>query len=164
MSLNKEKLFTSYYNEYKDKLYTYILYRVNFNRANAEDLLSEIFLKAYKNFESFNQDKPFKSWIYKIARNHLINFYRDTKIELELTDMQIEKIITLKDVDVKIDAEKVMKKIYQLDDYSRDVLIMRYINEFDNQEIAEILGKNENAIRTQISRALNKIKDLMENI
>ena len=75
MSQNN-KIFLDNYNKYLDKIYNYIWYRVGFDKSVTEDLCSEIFLKAYKGFKDFDQSKPFQSWIYAIAKNHLLNYYR----------------------------------------------------------------------------------------
>ena len=76
--------YLAYYREYKDKIYNYFYYRVNFNCALAEDLTSEVFTKALIKFDYFDQERSFQSWVYKIAQNHLFNYYRDNKNEIDV--------------------------------------------------------------------------------
>lgn len=156
--------FLKYYEKYRDKIFTYFMYRVNFNHAQAEDLTSEVFIKAFENFESYDQTRSFGSWVYAIAKNHLSNFYRSKK-----QDVDLESIIGLSvEIDKKIEdrneLENVFKKINELDPYSRDVLLMRFVDGLDNNEIAEIMEKDEGSIRTQISRALKKIRNEKDSL
>lgn len=153
------KNFLANYNKYIDKIYTYIWYRVSFDRVVAEDLCSEIFLKAFKSYESFDETRSFQSWIYRVAKNHLSNHYRTRGREVELEcalDLSVE---TLQKINTNIESERIMREIEKLDNYSKEVVVMRYVDELDNKEIAEILGKEVNAVRVQLSRALGKLKE-----
>lgn len=158
MQRKKEKLFIENYKAYKDKIYTYFLYRVNFNREMAEDLTSEVFVKAFKNIDSFEQGRSFQSWIYAISRNHLFNYYRDCEKTISLDAAEEAAVEFRKAFAAKIDLELIIKKIYQMDDYCREVLLLRFVDGLDNKEIAECLEKEEGAIRTQISRALCELR------
>lgn len=161
--MNKdEKLFLSYYQEFKDKIFNYIWYRVNHNRCLAEDLTSEIFIKALDKFDTFNKDRPFQSWIYKIAKNHLLNHYRSANREVDLSCARNVIDDCSESVELNIEAQDILDKINKLDTYQKDVLLMRYVDQLSNKEIAEILNKNEGAIRTQISRALASLKKDIE--
>jgi RNA polymerase sigma factor (sigma-70 family) len=153
--------FIQNYEKYKDKIYTFIMYRVNFNRAIAEDLSSEIFIKAFKNFEGFDRDKPFGAWIYAIARNHLANHYRSQKFDTDLEKAVNLSVDMRRQMEINSELEEVMEKIQRLDSYSKDVLLLRYVDGLENNEIAEILGKDEGTIRTQLSRALKKLRELI---
>src|SRR6056297_1297796 len=81
------KHFLGFYKQYSNKIYNYFFYRVNFNDEVAEDLTSEVFLKAYKHFDSFDQSQSFQAWIFSIAHNHLANYYRDSKIHFSLDQL-----------------------------------------------------------------------------
>lgn len=150
--------FLAYYNRYKDKIYTYLWYRVGFNQALAEDLTSEVFIKALKNFESYDQDRPFQAWIYKIAQNHLINHYKTGYRETELLESVETPRREHETIENKLELERVMEHIQELDQYHREVLLLRFVDCLDNREIAAVLGKEEGAVRTQISRALEELR------
>lgn len=155
---NKNSLFISHYNEYKDKIYTYLWYRVGFNNHVAEDLTSEVFIKALKSFADFDQDKSFQAWIYAIARNHLINYYSKCGREVDLEQSNATAPDEIYKFEIKYQIGEILKKIDALKGYHKDVLLMRFVDELDNSEIAELLDKDEGAVRTQISRALNELR------
>lgn len=154
----ENKLFLQFYKKYKNKIFTYFLYRLNFNRDFAEDMTSEVFLKALEHFDDFDASRSFQSWIYAIAKNHLINYYRIANREVELiqaeniSDRFEEKFIA------NLELRKTIEKIYCLDDYCREVLLLRFVDGLDNKEIADVLNKDEGAVRTQISRAMKIFK------
>jgi RNA polymerase sigma-70 factor (ECF subfamily) len=158
---NTDKNFLRYYKSFKDKIFTYFLYRVNFNHALAEDLTSDVFLKALKHFASFDPTRSFQSWIYTIARNHLLNYYRTVYREIDLA--QAEQAISnfSSHLEASLELQRVIRKIQVLDPYHRDVLLLRFVDGLSNSEIAEVLDKEEGAIRTQISRALQALRKLL---
>ncbi len=150
--------FLAYYNQYKDKIYTYFWYRVGFNQALAEDLTSEVFIKALKNFDSYDQGRPFQAWIYKIAQNHLINHYKTSNRETELIEAIETPRREKEAIETRLELERVMEYIHELNQYHREVLLLRFVDGLDNQEIAAVLNKEEGAVRTQISRALEELR------
>lgn len=158
----ERKSFLFYFEKYKDKIYTYFYYRVNYDRDLAEDLTSEVFLKAFKNFGVYDEAKPFQAWIFAISRNHLINHYRVSGREFSLEeDVKAPPNDLLQKIGQKEEAEKIIEVIKDFDEYHRDVLLLRFVDDLSNKEIAEVLKKDEGAIRVQISRALNKLRDII---
>ncbi len=154
----QEKEFLKHYNEFKDKIFNYFWYRVNFDRSLAEDLTSEAFLKAFENFDSFDRDRPFQAWIYAIARNHLLNYYRTQGREVTLIEAFNDAYDPAGAIEAGLELERVMDCIKGMDPYHRDVLLLRLVDGFGNKEIADLLGKEEGAVRTQISRALHTLR------
>ena len=115
-------------------------------------------MKAFKNYESFDESRSFQAWIYMVAKNHLLNYYRTRGREVDLNcalDLSSE---VLQKINTSIEAERIMEYIEKLDNYSKELVIMKYVDELDNKEIAEILGKEVNAVRVQLSRALCKLR------
>jgi len=155
--------FIPYYNQFKNKIYNYFLYRVGFDKSLAEDLTSEVFVKALKSFDDFDESKKFQSWIYMIAHNHLVNHYKSDKhnVPLEL----VEDFLHYSDngAEDRYELERVLKIISSMDLSDREVLRLKLVDELSNQEIADILAKEEGAIRTQISRSLNKLRNILNN-
>lgn len=154
-----DKEFMRNYDKYKNKIYTYFLYRVNFNQTIAEDLTSDVFLKAYKNIDRFLPGSSFQAWVYKIAKNHLLNYYRTCNREIDLEAASNIGECFKDKLDAQMELEKVMIEIDKLDDYYREVLLLRYVNHLSNEEIAEVLEKDEGAVRTQISRAMKILRE-----
>lgn len=156
-----EKNFVSYYNEFKNKIFAYFFYRVGFDRKLAEDLTSEVFLKAFKNFGDFNEDKPFQPWIFTISRNHLINHYKSARRETSLAEVEGFLACADEGFEEKHELERVMRIIRQMEDRDREVLLLRFSDGLNNSEIAGLLKKEEGAVRTQISRSLNKLRQIL---
>lgn len=158
---SKNKHFLRYYKEFKDKIFTYFLYRVNFNKDIAEDLTSEVFIKAFNSFNSFDKTRSFQAWIYTIARNHLINHYRTANREIDLIRAEKVSHEFREKLEAELELKEVLKKIERLAPYHRDVLLLRFVDGLDNKEIAIVLEKEEGAIRTQISRALAELRKIL---
>jgi len=154
--------FISYYEKYKDKIYLYFLYRLNFNKTTAEDLTSEVFLKALKSFENFDQNRSFQAWIYTIAHNHLVNYYRTAKREVELTENIFSTAADSQKIELNYELDLVLKEINSLEESDKEILLMRFVDQFSNTEIADLLGKEEGAVRTKISRSLDRLRKQLE--
>lgn len=160
-NIPKSQDFIDYYKQYKDKIYAYFLYRLSFDKKTAEDLTSEVFLKAFKHFKRFDQSRSFQSWIFAISRNHLINHYIRSKKETSLAEA--EYLIYREDTKVSdiLELERVIKILNSMEVRYKEALILRFIDGLSNSEIAEVLNKDEGAIRTQISRGLKELRKIL---
>lgn len=156
----KNRKFLEYYNKYKDKIFNYIWYRVNFNQALADDLTSEIFIKAYEKYDTFDEARPFQSWIYAIAKNHLLNYYRTANRETDLLSAYKLSGNDLEKLDAVLELKRIISLINRMHPSQRDILLLRFADGLDNKEIAQILCKDEGAVRVQISRALKELREL----
>jgi RNA polymerase sigma-70 factor (ECF subfamily) len=146
--------------------------RLNFNKELAEDLLMDVVLKAYENFAKFDPRKAsFKTWIFTLAHNHLVNFWRDNqkKTTTSLEDME-EEGITAAITDFKnnaendIESEKIQKILSLMKDSEREMITLRYLEDLDYKEIAKITNKKEGAVRTCLSRAMENFKKFHKKI
>jgi RNA polymerase sigma-70 factor, ECF subfamily len=148
---------------YFEKIYRYIFFRVDRNKALAEDLTSEIMLKAYENFDSFDHEKNFSVWIYRIAHNHLVDFYKRGKLEKVPLEDASDKFGKEENFGSKIDIEISMKEVsgvlQQLPDKQRDIVIMRFFDDLTHREIADILNIKEAYVRVSLHRAIQYIKE-----
>jgi len=124
-------------------------------------LASEIFIKALDNFESFDKTKPFSPWIYQIAKNHLINYYRvagrtvSMDEEFDAPDAAGEGRVAAFE-----SRDDLMKILNKLPAEKRRVLELKYLNGFSYKEIAEMLGEKELNLRVMVSRAIKELKQL----
>jgi len=155
---NKDE-FLAYYQDFKDKIFNYFWYRVNFDRPMAEDLTSEVFMKALEHFEDFDRGRSFQAWIYAIAHNHLLNHYRQGGREVAIDNAEKLGRDEAGVIEAKLELERVWLVVRTLPEYCREVLILRHIDGLSNTEIAICLGKEEGAVRVQISRALALLKE-----
>lgn len=169
MALNKNNIheFTRFYEEHKNAVFNYLLYRVSFDRDLAEDLTSEVFLKAFEHFDSFDRARSFKTWIFTIAHNHLINYLTGRKQTISLDeslkvsdgDLVDEKNPFGDSIDHKVLTEKIVRLIEALPEPQRELVTLRYVNDLSNNEIAKIVSKDEGAVRTALSRAIATLRN-----
>jgi RNA polymerase sigma-70 factor (ECF subfamily) len=155
------------YDKYQPPIYRFIYLKVS-HREEAEDLTHQVFLSAWQNIGRFeNQGLPISSWLYQIARNRVIDHYRTKKHVLDIEDAPSEAVTQherLDDqVEYQMEIEKVKKHLHKLPADYQDILIMRFVEELSNKEIADITGKNAGAIRVLQHRALKQLKKYIEN-
>ncbi|MBI4994102.1 RNA polymerase sigma factor [Candidatus Peregrinibacteria bacterium] len=152
--------FTVYYEEHKTSIFNYILYRVGFNHSTAEDLTSDIFLKAFEHFDSYDKTRPFKTWIFTIAHNHLVNYYAGKKEVLPLEEARelVKDIGSKETAERNITMQRILNLISGLPESQRDIVTMKYVNDLTNEEIARVTGKEEGTIRTALSRAIASLR------
>jgi len=158
---NKES-FGLLYDHYLPKIFRFILFKVT-NRAEAEDLVHEVFLSAWQNIHRYRYEGyPFSSWLYQIARNSVIDYYRTSKKNLNIENID-EEIIKInahypEKLDAALEIEKLKQVIKLLKPDYQDVIIMRFVEDLSCQEIAITLNKSEGAIRLVQHRALKELK------
>ncbi len=158
---NPKKVFSIIYDQYVDKIYRFIFLKVN-SQEIAEDLTSETFLKGWGAFKNPNDIKNPPSFLYKIARNLVIDYYRqkDQKKTISVDDLRItdprsnleEKAILNSDLSIVKEALGNLKEDYQT------VIIWHYLDDLTIPEIAKVLQKSEEATRVMLHRALKELK------
>jgi len=162
--MDKDSLdkFQQFYIQYIDSVYNYIFYRVGRKRDRAEDLTSEIFLKAFKKFDTFDETKgKFQSWIFRIAHNHLVNHYRDSKKEVsidEIGPIKDKKELFIEDLIRDEQKEVLMKVLDDLPTESRTIIHLRYFEGLSYDEISHIVGKKPSALRVKVHRLLDHLQ------
>lgn len=156
--------FGELYSIYLDRIYRYVFYQVN-DKMTAEDITEEVFVKAWKAIGSCKgKEKTFSSWLYRIARNHLINTLRSMKRFASIEKENFGDIIDPKiEVEAEIECQELLEKISYLPKNQRQVIILKFIEGLDNREIGKIMGKNEGAIRVSQMRALATLREKLGN-
>lgn len=161
--------YIDYYNKYKDKIFSYFYYNLSKNREQAEDLTSDTFLKAFKKFDRYNDNFSFSTRIFTIAKHTLFDYYRKQKYDLELDEisescysefLSYEEDIW-KNIDNKDKLKDFSKALEKLNKTQKEIIVMKYINDFSNKEISEKTWKTEVNVRKILSRWLKKIKEIM---
>ena len=155
--------FADIYDELVKPVYRYIYYRVD--QEVAEDLTEDTFLKVWQNLKKYKKGKnPFSSWVFRIAHNLVVDYYRKNKTTTEI-DESVADTQSHSDpqrqADLKLTQVRLRKIIKKLPNNYQQVIILKYINELDNKEIAFTIGKSEGAVRTLQFRALEKLKGLL---
>lgn len=165
-------LFDAYYRP----IFNYILKRVAHFEV-AEDLTSEVFYKAVKSIWKFRwRHISFKVWLYRIANNQIIDWYR-TKKHISLDRLQEESGFDLADVrrfekelleaeekklSQEIDFVTLHSGITELPSKYQEVIVLKYFEKKKLSEIGEILNKKEGTVKSLISRGLDKLKIIIE--
>lgn len=160
-------------NRYEEKLFRYIRRITNLDKESIEDLLQEIFLKVYKNLNDYDPDFTFNSWIYRIAHNEAISYFRKIKARPETVQLENGEGVSFldilpSDIDLREDyvkkelARKVHKLINQLPEKYQAVLVLKFLEEKSYEEISNILQIPTGTVATQINRAKEHFKKLAE--
>ena len=148
-----EKLYT----KYSDKIYNYLWYRVGHDKDIAEDLMQEVFVRAYEHLPKFQiRGYSYLTYLYTIAHNVLVNYYKKPKaISLDAVgDVPYEVWGDIEEYD---DAKLLWRTIQQLPQKDKDMLYMKYRGGLKGKEIAQISGKSENAVKLSLSRSRKKL-------
>lgn len=158
----REQKFIAVYRSYVDEIYQYVYLRLGLNQALAEDLTQEIFLDVYKGFSRFKGLCSERTWIFRITKNKLNDFYRkqyNEKFELvDIDDHAVENLVdSTGDVQElmieNFEREKVRACLNELSEQYRIVLVLKYMDEQSVKDIAFIVGKSPKAIESVLQRA-----------
>lgn len=153
------KDFVYIYDSYINKIYKFIYYKTN-HTETAEDLTSKVFFKALKNISKFDPETNFNSWIYRIARNIVIDYYRLKKEESNIDDFY--DLDDGEDIEIDFDnkrkIEEVKKYLSNLKTEQREIIILRVWEGLSYKEIAEITGKSEESLKMMFSRVIKKLR------
>ena len=145
-----------------DRIYRYIFFRVT-DAQLAEDLTSEVFLKAWGNLHRYRPGGPFLAWLYTIARNTVIDHYRTRKQSVSLDEAVIKPDPALEaKLDLQYEVEALQRAMQHLTEEQHEVLTLRFIAEMDTGQIAERMRKSERAIRALQMRALQALARVMK--
>ncbi|MCQ2770204.1 MAG: sigma-70 family RNA polymerase sigma factor [Clostridia bacterium] len=158
--LQKEKI----YLDYHKKVLGYIYNKVN-NNDLAEDLTSDVFIKVYEKLDGFDASKSSMStWIYTIARNTLIDYYRTRKVSEEIPETLVSDESVDGSLINKETLEELNKALQSLDERERMVVVMRYYGNKSLKEIAEHLGISYAYVKVIQNKALTQMKTLLKGL
>lgn len=153
--------FAKLYEKYFDKIYNYIFSMLRQHEA-AEDVVSQTFEKALLNLGKYeNRGYTFGSWLYTIARNCAFDYVKAQKKLTQIDDYPViltEGDSTADTAELKIESEKLWLEIQKLDLAAREIVILRYIEEYSIKETAKILNKSEDAVKSAAKRALKLLR------
>lgn len=157
--------FGKLYDLYFVKIYRFIYYRVS-HKETAEDLAEEVFLKVHTRLSSLSEDGAFEGWLYQIARNLVIDYYRKQKMTVALEDVEntLEYESNIIDVlNLEQQQKTLLRMLKFLSSDEQALLKMKFFENLENSAIAAILDKTEGAIRVMQHRAISKLQKLIKN-
>jgi RNA polymerase sigma factor (sigma-70 family) len=138
-------------------------YRIVNNRDEAEDVLQEAFISAFRNLDHYRGDASFGSWLKRIVVNKAINMIKSRRTERLPEDENFDvREEVWPEEDFPHSVEQVRKAIERLPDGYRSVLSLYLLEGYDHSEIAEILGISESTSKSQFNRSKKKLRDILE--
>ena len=153
------------YERYVERIYNYIYFRVG-GAGDAEDLTAKVFFKALRNIGGYrHMGLPFSAWLYRIAHNLVANYHRD---RFKIQEIAIENLIVEDTnrssapehmLETKQENDFLMSLVNDLSSQKRELIILKYVQKLSNEEIGQIFGKTEGAIKSLYHRTLVELKE-----
>lgn len=152
------------YQTYYPKIYNYAFMQMGDVHA-AEDLASDVMLKMIESMQSYKfRGLPFGAWVFRIARNRLIDLHRRRKRRGEV-DLSETLSTTLANPQVlaerAIERGQLQVALKHLTTEQRQVIVLKFIEGFDNRSVGKIMGRSEGAVKSLQHRALGALKRIL---
>lgn len=160
--------FGKLYDEYVDQIFRYVYYKVG-NLAESQDLTGQTFLKAFENIDSYEmRDVQFSSWLYRIAHNLVVDYFRrESKREsIPIEDHPpaasprgnpVETVIA------DLESERLYRAMQKLTHNQREVIVLKFIDNLSNAQVAEIMGISVGAVKSTQKRGLLSLNRILSN-
>jgi len=167
MVYNKDEQFSQIYDQYIDKIYRFVYLKVN-SQEIAQDITSKVFTKGWEAYKTPNNEiKNPGAFLYQIARNAVVDHYRDkgranivsVDASPEISDPEEnaqDKAILSSNIDV------VKKAMQGLNQEHQDIIIWHYLEDMPIKDIAELIDKPAGTIRVMLHRGLKELKDIIQ--
>jgi len=157
--------FGSLYDGYQPAIYRFVALKVG-SREDAEDITHHVFLKAWQGMAKYEgRGYPFSSWLYRIARNQIVDFYRARREHAPIDDYEpflLSEDGTADLIDHQAEIGRVRKTMLDLPGDYQDVIILRFIEERSLEEAAEALERSVGATKVLQHRALRRLRALLD--
>jgi RNA polymerase sigma-70 factor (ECF subfamily) len=161
----EEALYATLVNKYKSYAFTIAL-KVVGDRAEAEEVAQDGFIKAFNYLKKFNREAKFSTWLYRIVFNTAISYKRKNRQQFESIENSIVEYSDRADHDLLKDDKRVFlsQAMEKLSDADRAAVQLFYIKEFSLEETAEVLGQNINTLKVRVHRARKWLADELKKI
>ncbi|GGG26648.1 ECF RNA polymerase sigma factor SigW [Lysinibacillus alkalisoli] len=161
---------------YQGRLYQ-VCYRMLGNKQEAEDITQEAFVRAYTNLHTFDQNRKFSTWIYRIATNLCIDRIRKKKPDYYLdaevagteglnmySQIAASEPLPVQQVEEMELQERIQYEISRLSDKYRTIIVLKYIEELSLQEISEIVDMPVGTVKTRLHRGREALRKQLKNL
>jgi RNA polymerase sigma-70 factor (ECF subfamily) len=154
------------YDFFFPKIFSYVSWRIG-RETDAEDVVSDIFIKMVKNLSSYRAQKngSFQSWLYCITRNTIIDYYRTHKNSItldELPEIKTEDVTLEEQLDAQEMFVKIINLLNDLPARQAEIIRLKFIAELQNKEIAQILNIREKSVSAAVAKGLMFLKKRFE--
>ena len=129
----------------------------------AEDVMQEAFLSAFKKIETYKGEVSFGAWLKKIVVNRSLDYLKKRKVQFVEINERTTQISDYQMGTKEIDVQMIKSAVQELPDGYRVVLSLFLIEGYDHDEISQILGISNSSSRTQLLRAKNKLKTILKD-
>jgi RNA polymerase sigma-70 factor (ECF subfamily) len=157
--------FGTLYERYVERIYKYIRVRVT-EVAVAEDITENVFLRAFEAIDRYQErGYAFSAYLYRIAQNHLVDYYRKKKEEapIEVAEQISADVTPLDENLIRNDqVQEVQKALATLPEDYQEVIRLRVLLELQTTEVAEWLDRSEGAVRVLLHRALKALRESVD--
>lgn len=154
--------FAALYEKYVDRIFQFIYYRVGNQQDVAEDLTAEAFTRALKTLSEFQwQGYPYSAYLYTVARSLCREWYTRNRPVESIDEVIVKDPQSLTAV-TQADIALLWEKVRELPEDVQELLRLRYVEDLSYDDIAGLVNKKTGAIRTSISRAIDRLQELYE--
>jgi RNA polymerase sigma-70 factor (ECF subfamily) len=156
--------FIEAYEDYSDDIFRFCYYKLYFDRELAKDFMQKTYTKTWDYLSKGKKIDNLRAFLYKTARNLIIDYHRKNKEDSldSILESGVQFSSREQDFGADIDQEKYKKLVFELDEKYQEAVMLRYIEELQPQEIAEIVDASVNTISVRIHRGLKKLRNLIE--
>ncbi len=158
--------FGAVYDFYQERIYRYVYLKVP-TQQDAEDITADTFLRAWQYMQEKKAVRTIQAFLYQIARNLIVDFYRKRGGNIESIDEQEIVVADRQDLSLeekmtlKLDIAQAERAIRQLKDLYRDVVILHYLNDVPLKDVARLIKKSRGATRVILHRAVKTLRDML---
>jgi RNA polymerase sigma-70 factor, ECF subfamily len=158
--------FGELYDRFVERVYRYLYFRTG-SHPEAEDLTEQVFLKAWEAIGRYRwQGRPFVAWLYRLAHNSHIDHVRTQRPTTSLTNderpLELASPQAAVELARALDADLLSRALGELTVDQQQVIVMKFIDGLDNEQIAQSMDKREGAIRALQMRALSSLRRVLE--
>lgn len=150
------------YERYAEKVLAYIRYRVS-TKEDAEDLQSNVFLKVFRQWDRYESEKAsISTWIYTIARNEVIDYYRTRHVAEEIPEDFRDASQTEEEVIENEELDELADALMQLEQKERDLIVLHYYEKKTLRSIAEMMDLSYDQTKNVHYKALKQLRKIMK--
>lgn len=172
-SLENRMMFGFLIDRYEQKLFRYIMRITNATKEDAEDVLQDVFIKVYENLRNYDPRLSFSAWIYRICYHQVVSNHRKSQARVHGHSIAVDESIIKniasdfdleKEVDQRFLKEHVHEILEKTPEKHRQLLVLKYFEDLNYEEIADVIKKPPTHIGTMLARARKSCLKVIKKI